>query len=74
MNELQLFRQGHDTLQIAKRTKQTEAEVCRKMHSDMEAEYQYRQEERWRSKPAPKAGLRPYAGHDPRCHDEWERV
>lgn len=33
MNELQLFRQGNDTLRIARLTKQTEAEVCRKMHA-----------------------------------------
>jgi hypothetical protein len=40
MNELQMFRQGYDTIEIANLTGQTEAEVCRNMNADRQAEYE----------------------------------
>jgi hypothetical protein len=46
MNELQLFRQGFDTAEIANLTGQTEPEVCRKMHEARQAEHELERQRR----------------------------
>ena len=48
MNELQMFRMGNDTLQIARLTKQTESAVYNAMHAQREAPHKQALEDRQR--------------------------
>lgn len=86
MNELQLFRTlDIDTLRIAERTGQTEAEVCSAIHVQRQEEHEKSQREKY--KPRIKAYAAEYyqrvlkqkrrvryAGYEIAGGDEWKRV